>query len=139
MTAATDLFSQIGVPEGHHDLSHHAENAEKIQKVSEIDLWYVRQFALFLKKLDQAKDVDGQSLLHNSMIVYGSGNADGNRHTHVNLPIILAGGGGGALNPGRFVKYKETPAANLFLSMADRMGLVRLAQFGDSTGRIGDV
>ena len=71
-----------------------------IDKVKEIDLWYVKQFAKFLEKMEQTKDVDGQSLLHNSMIVYGSGNADGNRHTHANLPIVLAGGGGGGLEAG---------------------------------------
>ena len=75
-----------------------------IEKVAEIDLFYMQQFAWFLTKLETTKDVDGNSLLHNSMIVYGCGNADGNRHTHVNLPIILAGGGGGTLTPGRFVK-----------------------------------
>ena len=132
-------FSEIDIPEGHHDLSHHFGDEAKIQKVSEIDLWYVGQFAKFLRKLDQTKDVDGQSLLHNSMILYGSGNADGNRHTHVNLPMVLAGGGGGTLHPGRYVKHGSTPAANLFLSMADRMGVPDLQRFGDSTGRLGNV
>jgi hypothetical protein len=132
-------FSEIGIPEGHHDLSHHFNDAAKIEKVSEIDFWYVQQFARFLQKLDQTKDVDGNSVLHNSMILYGSGNADGNRHTHVNLPLVLAGGGGGTLTPGRFVKHGSAPAANLFLSMADRMGLENLPRFGDSTGRLGNV
>ncbi len=97
-------FADIGVPEGHHDLSHHQNNADKVAKVAAIDLWYVQQFAKFLDKLAATKDVDGNSLLHNTMIVYGGGNADGNRHTHINLPIILAGGGGGTLTPGRYVK-----------------------------------
>ncbi len=132
-------FSEIGIPEGHHDLSHHFDNEAKIQKVSDIDLWYVTQLAKFLQKLDQTKDVDGQSLLHNSMILYGSGNADGNRHTHVNLPLLLAGAGGGTLTPGRYVRHDSTPAANLFLSMADRMGLQTLPRFGDSTGRLHNV
>ena len=132
-------FAEIGIPEGHHDLSHHQENADKIQKISDIDLWYVKQFSKFLEKLRTTKDVDGQSLLHNSMIVYGGGNADGNRHTHTNLPIILAGGGGGALTPGRFVKHGAKPASNLFLSLADRMGVAQLERFGDSTGRINNV
>jgi hypothetical protein len=129
-------FAEIGIPEGHHDLSHHFGNTAKIQKVSEIDLWYVTQLSKFLQKLDQTKDVDGNSLLHNSMILFGSGNADGNRHTHENLPMILAGSGGGTLTPGRYVRYGATPAANLFLSMADRMGLATLPRFGDSTGRL---
>src|SRR4030095_589889 len=92
-------FAEIGVPEGHHDLSHHFDNKEKIQKGADIDLYYVNQFAQFLDKLRDTKDVDGNSLLHNSMIIYGGGNADGNRHTHTNLPVILAGGGGGRLTP----------------------------------------
>ena len=66
------------------------------------------------------------------MIVYGSGNADGNRHTHDNLPVVLAGGGGGTLTPGRYVKHGSKPMTNLFLSMADRLGLRDLDRFGDS-------
>ncbi len=132
-------FSQIGVPEGHHDLSHHFDDPEKIRKVAAIDLWYVKQFAKFLEKLQSTTDTDGRSLLHNSMIVYGGGNADGNRHTHVNLPIILAGAGGGSLRTGRYARHGGIPATNLFLSMADRMGLQHLERFGDSTGRLANV
>ncbi|MGA2243870.1 MAG: DUF1552 domain-containing protein [Verrucomicrobiota bacterium] len=129
-------FAEIGIPEGHHDLSHHFGNSEKIKKVSDIDLFYAEQFGAFLTGLRETKDVDGNSILHNSMIVYGSGNADGNRHSHDNLPIILAGGGGGTLAGGRFVKSGALPACNLFLSMADRMGVKNLDRFGDSTARL---
>ena len=132
-------FADIGVPEGHHDLSHHFNNEEKIKKVASIDRWYAEQFAKFLGKLGATKDVDGRSLLDNSMIVYGGGNADANRHTHSDLPIVLAGGGGGTLKPGRFVKHGSRPTTNLFLSLADRMGLEDLKQFGDSTGRLEDI
>jgi len=132
-------FGEIGIYEGHHDLSHHQNKPEMIQKVSDIDLWYVRQFAKFLDKMRETKDLDGQSLLHNSQIVYGGGNADGNRHTHSNLPIVLAGAGGGTLTPGRFVKHESKPATNLFLSMADGLGIRGLERFGDSTGRLGNV
>jgi hypothetical protein len=132
-------FAEIGIPEGHHDLSHHFNNEDKIKKVSDIDLWYATQFAKFLQKLDQTKDVDGHSLLHNSMILYGSGNADGNRHSHDNLPLVLAGAGGGALTPGRYVRHGSTPASNLYLSLADRMGVEGLSRFGDSTGRLRNV
>ena len=83
--------------------------------------------------------MDGNSLLQNSMILYGSGNADGNRHTHSNLPLILAGGGGGALTPGRYVQHGSRPMTNLLLSMANIMGAQKLENFGDSTGRLGDV
>jgi hypothetical protein len=132
-------FADIGIPEGHHDLSHHFGDEGKIRKVGEIDQWYVQQFAQLLQKLEGMKESDGRTLLHNSMILYGSGNADGNRHTHVNLPVILAGGGGGALQPGRFVEHKSTPIANLFLGMADRLGLSGLSQFGDATGRLQNI
>lgn len=129
-------FTEIGLSSGHHDLTHHRNNPEMIDKVKEIDLWYVRQFAKFLEKLDQTRDIDGRSLLHNSMIVYGSGNADGNRHTHTNLPILLAGAGGGNLNPGRFVKAGAVPITNLYLTMADHMGARNIERHGDSTGRL---
>jgi Protein of unknown function (DUF1552) len=128
-------FPEIGIPEGHHYLSHHQNRKEMIDKVADIDQWYVRQFAAFLDKLHQTKDVDGNTLLQNSMIVYGGGNADGNRHTHANLPVILAGGGGGTLNTGRYTRLPSQPMSNLFLSLADRMGVSDLERFGDSTGR----
>jgi hypothetical protein len=89
--------------------------------------------------MEQTKDVDGNSLLHNSMIVYGSGNADGNRHTHANLPILLAGAGGGGFKPGRYVKVESKPLTNLFLSMADRIGVRGVEKHGDSTGRLEEV
>jgi len=129
-------FSEIGLSEGHHNLTHHRNIPETIDKVKEIDLWYVQQLAKFLAKLEQTPDVDGQSLLHNSMIVYGSGNADGNRHTHTNLPILLAGAGGGCLKPGRYVKSRPAPLTNLFLRLADVMGAKGLEKHGDSTGRL---
>jgi hypothetical protein len=129
-------FDHIGISEGHHDLTHHQNRPDRIEKVADIDAWYVGQFSRFLDKLRQAKDVDGNSLLSNSMIVYGSGNADGNRHTHDNLPLLLAGSGGGTLKPGRFIKHGSKPATNLFLSMTDRLGIQGLERFGDSTGRL---
>jgi hypothetical protein len=129
-------FSEIGIVEGHHDLSHHQNSAERIEKVAKIDRWYVEQFAKFLKKMSDQKELDGSSLLHNSMIVYGGGNADGNRHTHDDLPIVLAGGGGGTLTPGRHVKFGGKPMSNLFLAIADRMGAKELSSFGDSTGQL---
>jgi hypothetical protein len=132
-------FSEIGIAEGHHDLSHHQNNAERVEKVAAIDRWYVNQFSRFLQKLESTIDVDGNSLLHNTRILYGSGNADGNRHTHENLPLILAGGGGGTLTGGRFVKHNGKPVCNLFLSLADQIGMTNLERFGDSTGRLSDV
>jgi hypothetical protein len=129
-------FPEIGVVEGHHHLSHHQNAKDMVSKVALIDLWYMQQFAKFLKKLEDTKDVDGNSILHNSMIVYGCGNSDGNRHTHANLPVVVAGGAGGTFEAGRFVKAGGQPMSNLFLSMADRMGARSLDRFGDSTGRL---
>ena len=132
-------FSEIGISEGHHDLSHHQNNPERVEKVAQIDRWYAEQFAKFLQKMDASPDVDGNSLLHNSRIIYGSGNADGNRHTHENLPIVLAGGGGGLLHTGRYVQHGNVPMSNLFLTLADQVGVPSLERFGDSTARLGNV
>jgi hypothetical protein len=129
-------FPEAGIVEGHHYLTHHQNKQDMIDKVAEIDQWYMRQLGKFLEKMEQTADVDGKSLLHNSMIVYGSGNADGNRHTHTNLPVILAGGGGGTLTPGRFTKFGGVPMSNLLLSLADRMGAHGVERLGDSTGRV---
>jgi len=132
-------FSEIGITEGHHDLSHHQNIPERVDKVATIDRWYVEQFGKFLARMDAIKDVDGHSLLHNTRIVYGSGNADGNRHTHDNLPLLLAGAGGGSFRGNRFVKHGNLPLSNLFLNLADTAGVTGLERFGDSTGRLADV
>jgi hypothetical protein len=128
-------FPEIGIAEGHHNLSHHGGKKDWIEKITKIDRFYMDQFAVFLKKMADEKDVDGNSLLHNSMIIYGGGIGDGNRHNHDNLPVILAGHGGGTLEPGRFNKLRSQPMTNLYLSMTDRLGL-KVDTFGDSTGRV---
>lgn len=132
-------FQEIDVVEGHHELSHHKNNKQAIEKIARIDKFYVEELARFLTSLEQKTDTDGNSILHNSMIVYGSGNADGNRHTHTNLPVLLAGNGGGTVNSNRLVDHGSKPLSNLYLSIADRMGLKDLKSFGDSTGRLDDV
>ena len=133
-------FAEIGVNDGHHNLSHHGGKQDWIEKVERIDLWYVTQLAYFLEKMEATKDVDGNSLLHNSQIVYGSGNSDGNRHSHTNLPIILAGHAGGTLTPGRYTRFNDEPVTNLYLSMMDRIGgAQKVERFGDSTGRLGNI
>jgi len=135
---ANKPYTEIGVREGHHDLSHHENKAEKKDKIARINRMHMELFAAWLKQLKATPDRDG-SLLDNSMIVYGSGIADGNAHQHHDLPVILAGRGGGAFSTGRHVRYaKDTPMANLFLSMLDRMG-VPAERFGDSTGRLGQL
>ena len=132
-------FSHMGIPEGHHDLSHHQNSAERIEKVARIDRWYAERFAGFLQRLEATPDVDGKSLLHNTRILYGSGNADGNRHSHDNLPLVLAGGGGGLLTPGRYMQHGGKPLTNLFLTLADQAGVKNTGHFGDSTGRLANV
>jgi Protein of unknown function (DUF1552) len=129
-------FPEIGISEGHHNLTHHRNDPDMIAKVKQIDRWYVQRLAKFLGKMEQTQDVDGRSLLYHSMLLYGSGNADGNRHTHVNLPLLLAGCGGGAFKPGRYLKTDPAPISNLFLTMADAMGAQGIERHGDSTGRL---
>ena len=125
----------VDVSEGHHYLSHHSGDEEKIEKIKRIDVFHSEQLAYFLEKLAATSEGDG-SLLDHSMILYGSGNADGNRHSHHDLPIILAGGGCGTLKTGRHIRYpKETPLNNLWLSMLNRMD-VEVARIGDSTGSL---
>ncbi len=128
-------FPEIGIAEGHHFLTHHRNQQDMMDKVAEIDLFYMKQFGRFLDKMAAAKEADGTSLLDHSMIVYGSGNADGNKHSHNNLPVILAGGGGGTLNAGRFVKNSPMPMSNMYLGMLGRLGIDGVEQFGDSTAR----
>jgi len=132
---STRSYREIGVAEGHHGLTHHQGDKDKIEKVTQINRFHVEQFAYFLGKLKATQDGDG-TLLDHSMIVYGSGLSDGNRHLHENLPTVLAGRGCGTLTPGRYVKYAaETPMANFFVAMLDRMG-VPVDKMGDSTGEI---
>ncbi len=126
-------YHEIGIPEGHHGLTHHQGDPEKIEKVTRINELHAEQFAYFLNKLKTTPDGDG-SLLDHSMIVYGSGLADGNRHQHDHLPTIIAGRGNGTLKPGRFLTYPdETPLGNLWTSMLARMGVAD-EKIGDSTG-----
>ncbi|MDZ4683662.1 MAG: DUF1552 domain-containing protein [Planctomycetaceae bacterium] len=129
------VFPQIGVPEGHHYLTHNQRKEELAEKVARIDAYYMEQFASFLTRMSVAQDVDGQSLLDNSMIVYGGAIADGNKHSHDNLPVILAGSGGGRLQPGRYLQVPEQPMANLFVSLLNRLEIAT-DRFGDSTGRL---
>ncbi len=128
----------LDVNEGHHDLSHHGEDAAKKAKIAKINRYHLEQFAYFLGKLNAMKE-GASNVLDHSMIVFGSAIADGNRHSHDDLPVLLCGTGGGTLNAGRHVRYpKETPMTNLYLSLFDRMG-VKADRVGDSTGPLKDV
>ncbi len=128
-------FPDLGVIEGHHYLTHNQRIPDLAEKVGIIDRFYIERFARFLMKLDSIKESDGTSLLHNSMIVYGGAIADGNRHSHDNLPVILAGKAGGAFQTGRFLKVEEHPMSNMFVEMLNVFG-VESSQFGDSTGSL---
>ena len=131
-------YPEIGITEGHHGLTHHQGDKAKIEKVTRINEYHVRQFTHLLDRLKATPDGDG-TLLDHSMIVYGSGLADGNQHQHHNLPTVIAGRGCGTLKPGRHVRYRdETPMANLFVSMLDRMG-VPVDTVGDSTGKLSEL
>lgn len=128
----------IGVNDGHHEISHHGNDPEKKAKIAKINRFHVEQFAYFLERMRSTREGDG-SLLDNCTIVYGSGIADGNSHAHNNLPVLVAGRGGGTLTPGRHVVFpKETPMTNLYLSMMESMG-VQADRFGDSTGKLGQL
>lgn len=128
-------YPMIGINDGHHHLSHHQNKQDWIDQLKKIDKYLVGHFARFLEKLDGIREGNG-TLLDQSMIVYGSAIADGNRHDHHDLPILLAGRGGGTINAGRRHSYpKDTPLNNLFLSLLDRMDS-GVDQLGDSTGRL---
>ncbi len=124
----------LSVPDGHHDLSHHGNDPKKHEKIKAINRFHVEQFAYLLGKLKAMPEGDG-SLLDNTMIVYGSGISDGDRHNHDDLPILLAGKGGGTIKTGRHIRYDSQPLNNLYLSMLDRMS-VKIDRHGDSTGRL---
>jgi hypothetical protein len=128
-------YRTIEVPEGHHDLSHHGNDKSKLAKIQKINQFHIAQLAYFAEKLKSIKEGNG-NLLDNSMVVYGSGIGDGNRHNHNDLPVVLIGKAGGTIKTGRHVKYRpEQPMANLFLSMLDRVG-APVDALGDSTGRL---
>ncbi len=129
-------YPEIGIPEAHHGLTHHQGDAEKIAKVIEINRYHVKQFAYLVQKFKATPDGDG-TLLDHVMVSYGSGLSDGNAHDHANLPMVLAGRGCGTLKPGRYVRHpNETPMANLFIAMLDRMS-VPVERLGDSNGQLG--
>ncbi|MBM3787401.1 MAG: DUF1552 domain-containing protein [Acidobacteria bacterium] len=135
---SNNTYRQIGVPDAHHGISHHRGEAEKVEKLTKINEYHVSLFARWLDKLSKTPDGDG-SLLDHSMIVYGSGLSDGNRHHHHDLPIVIAGGGSKSLTMGRHVTYaKDTPLTNLYVSLLDRVG-VKPEVLGDSSGRLTDL
>jgi len=129
-------YKMVDVAEGHHDLSHHGSDPKKLEKIKKINTFHAEQLAYLVGKLKDVKEANGSSLLDNTMLVYGSGLGDGNRHNHDELPILLIGKGGGSVQTGRHVVYlkkADTPLMNLYLALFERMG-APAARFGDSTG-----
>jgi hypothetical protein len=130
-------YNIIGVPEGHHDLSHHGRDPKKQAKIRQINTFHTTQFAYLLTKLKGIKEGDG-TLLDHCMIAYGSGNSDGDRHNHDDLPVLVVGKGSGTIKTGRHMRLpreKDTPLSNLWLSLLDRMSIT-VDNFGDATGRL---
>jgi hypothetical protein len=135
---STKSYALLGVPEGHHDLSHHGGDPVKHEKLMKINRFHVEQFAYLLERLRSIREGE-QTLLDRSLFVYGSGLGDGNRHNHNNLPILLVGRAGGTIQSGRHVKLEsQTPLNNLYLSLLDRMG-TPVDSLGDSTGRLTEI
>ncbi|MBB6051258.1 DUF1552 domain-containing protein [Armatimonas rosea] len=128
-------YPELNIADSHHPLTHHRNNPQFIERVAQINTHHTTLFARYLDQLKATPDGEG-SLLDNCMIVYGSGISDGNRHTHENLPILVAGRGGGSIKTGRHLAYEqETPVANLYMTLLDRAG-VRPDSIGDSTGTL---
>jgi hypothetical protein len=128
-------YRSIGISDGHHSVTHHQNDPEKIAKTMKIDQLHVQMLAYLLDRLKNTPDGDG-SLLDHSMILFGSSISDGNAHTHHDLPLVLAGGGNGKVKGGRHIRYaSETPMNNLLLTMLDKSG-VPCESLGDSTGKL---
>jgi hypothetical protein len=129
-------YPQVQAPGGHHSTSHHQGKAEALQKLANINTHHMDLFARMLVRMSQVKEGEG-TLLDNVFLCYGSAISDGNKHNHDDLPVLVAGGGGGTVRGGRHVKLgKKTPVCNLYLSMLASAG-IDVKQFGDSTGPLG--
>lgn len=128
-------YREIGIGDGHHDISHHGQDPEKLQNKKLIDIYHTEALAYILEKMQTIKEPEG-TLLDNSMILYGGGISDGDRHNHDNLPLLLAGKAGGRIPTGQHFQFNSyTPLTNLFLTMLDVAG-VNVDQLGDSTGKL---
>jgi hypothetical protein len=128
-------YREIGIKHGHHEISHHGNNDEKQQQISQINKFHMELFRYFVEKLNSVSEGES-TLLDNTLIVYGSGIADGNRHDHGGLPIMTLGSGGGRFVTGQHLEFeKETPLTNLYMSILDQAGS-KAESIGDSTGKL---
>jgi hypothetical protein len=131
-------YPQLGVNDGHHELSHHGNDPAKLAHIATIDSFHTAQFAYLLGRLAAVAEGEGR-LLDNCLLAFGSGNGDGNRHNHDDLPILLAGRGGGTIRSGRHVQFgAETPVTNLWVTMLRQAG-VAVEAIGDSSGPLTDL
>ncbi|HEY6563642.1 MAG TPA: DUF1552 domain-containing protein [Pirellulaceae bacterium] len=131
-------YREIEVAEGHHEVSHHDQQPDKLAKIARINRFHADLFRDFLARMRQVSEGDG-TLLDRTLILYGSGIEDGNSHAHHDLPIVLAGGRGAGLHPGRHLRVSEnTPLANLYVSLINHWG-EPLENFADSNGQIADL
>ena len=129
------VYTEIGVNDPHHPLSHHGNDPDKVARMAKINAYHVSLFAEYLQKLQSIPEGDG-TLLDNSLILYGSGMGNPNKHDHSNLPTIVAGGAAGSMKGGRHIRYNDqTPLANLHLTMLNKVG-VKIDSFGDSKGLV---
>ena len=136
--ASNRTYPEIGVPDPHHPITHHAKDPVKLAKIAKINQFHVSLFAEFLKKLKATPEGDG-NLLDHSLFLYGSGMGDSDTHDHSNLPILVAGGAAGKMRGGRHIQFETpTPLSNLHLTLLNKVG-VPLETFSDSNGRIDDL
>jgi hypothetical protein len=128
-------YPELGFGDPHHALTHHQGDVAKIEKVLRINVFHATLFQYFLEKMQSAPDGDG-SLLDHSLIQYGSPLSDGNMHMYKDLPVLLVAGGVGGIRGGRHIRYpQDTPMANLYLTLLEKVG-VEIDKFGDSTGKL---
>jgi hypothetical protein len=132
--ASTQSYAHIGIPEAHHSVSHHGNDAEKLAKYAKIGTYHIVKLAEFVDKLKATPDGDG-TLLDHSLIYFGSGMSNGNLHDRSNPPALLLGGAHGKLKGDRHIVAKKEPTANLLLAIAHLYG-AQIDKFGASTGRL---
>jgi len=125
----------IGVPEAHHSISHHQNDPIKLAKCAKVNTYHIALLARFAEKLRSVPDGDG-TLLDHSMVLQGSGLSNSDQHSHIDLPLVLVGGGAGSLKGGRHLRFpKDTPMNNLHLALLEKVG-VDVDRFGDSTAAV---
>ena len=126
-------YPELDAKSSHHSTSHHKKQEANLNQLTRINTHHMELFSRMLQRMSEIPEGDG-TLLDNTLICYGAGISDGNKHNNDNLPIILAGGGCGTIDGGRHIVYgKNTPICNLYVEMASRMGL-SMESFGDSSG-----